>query len=101
MRQVKHIFIREFNEYFVSPIAYIVISIFLLITGWFFFSSFFRVNQASLRAFFSLLPFTFSLLVPAITMRLLSEEIKIGTYETLLTLPVTFYFTGRDLIIGT
>jgi len=48
MRQVKHIFIREFSEYFISPIAYIVISIFLLITGWLFFSSFFLSNQAAL-----------------------------------------------------
>ena len=96
MRQVKHIFIREFSEYFISPIAYIVISIFLLITGWFFFSSFFLSNQAALRAFFLLLPITFSFVVPAITMRLLSEEINIGTYETLLTLPVTF----RDVLLG-
>lgn len=96
MRQVKHIFIREFSEYFISPIAYIVISIFLLITGWFFFSSFFITNQATLRAFFLLLPITFSFVVPAITMRLLSEEINIGTYETLLTLPVTF----RDVLLG-
>lgn len=96
MRQVKYIFIREFSEYFISPIAYIVISIFLLITGWFFFSSFFLSNQAALRAFFLLLPITFSFVVPAITMRLLSEEINIGTYETLLTLPVTF----RDVLLG-
>ena len=96
MKQVKHIFIKEFSEYFISPIAYIVISIFLLITGWFFFSSFFLSNQAALRAFFLLLPITFSFVVPAITMRLLSEEINIGTYETLLTLPVTF----RDVLLG-
>jgi len=96
MIQVKHIFTREFSEYFISPIAYIVISIFLLITGWFFFSSFFLSKQASMRSFFMLLPITFSFVVPAITMRLLSEEIKVGTYETLLTLPVTF----RDVLLG-
>jgi len=96
MIQVKHIFTREFSEYFISPIAYIVISIFLLITGWFFFSSFFLSKQASMRSFFLLLPITFSFVVPAITMRLLSEEIKVGTYETLLTLPVTF----RDVLLG-
>jgi ABC-2 type transport system permease protein len=96
MRQVKHIFIKEFSAYFISPIAYIVISIFLLITGWFFFSTFFLSNQANLRSFFALLPITFSFVIPAITMRLLSEEINIGTYETLLTLPVTF----RDVLLG-
>jgi ABC-2 type transport system permease protein len=96
MHQVAHIFKKEFKSYFVSPIAYIVISIFLLVTGWFFFSTFFIYNQASLRGFFSLLPFIFSFVVPAITMRLFSEELNVGSYETLLTLPVTFI----DVIIG-
>lgn len=47
-----------------------VIAIFLVVTGWFFFSTFFIQDQASLRAFFNLLPITFSLVVPALTMRL-------------------------------
>jgi len=90
MRQVTHIFKRELKVYFVSPIAYIVISIFLLVTGWFFFTTFFLFSQANLRNFFSLLPITFSFVVPAITMRLFSEELNVGSYEILLTLPVTF-----------
>jgi len=89
VRQAAHIFRKELGGYFVSPIAYIVISIFLLVTGWFFFSSFFLFNQATLRAFFGLLPITFSFLVPAITMRLFAEELNVGSYEILLTLPVT------------
>ncbi len=56
MRQVMHIFKKEFNAYFVSPIAYIVIAVFLIVTGWFFFMAFFLFNQASLRNFFTLLP---------------------------------------------
>ena len=96
MRQVTHIFKRELNVYFVSPIAYIVISIFLLVTGWFFFTTFFLYNQATLRNFFTLLPMTFSFVVPAITMRLFSEELNMGSYETLLTLPVTFL----DVVLG-
>lgn len=90
MRQVLRVFNKEFRTYFVSPIAYIVISIFLLVTGWFFFSTFFLYNQATLRNFFAMLPIIFSFVVPAITMRLFSEELNIGSYETLLTLPVTF-----------
>lgn len=90
MRQAVHIFKKEFKTYFISPIAYIVISIFLLVTGWFFFSTFFIFNQASLRNFFSMLPIIFAFVIPAITMRLFSEELNIGSYETLLTLPVTF-----------
>lgn len=90
MNQAVHIFKKELKTYFVSPIAYIVISIFLLVTGWFFFSTFFVFNQATMRNFFSLLPIIFSFVVPAITMRLFAEEFNVGSYETLLTLPVTF-----------
>ena len=56
MSQISTIFRKEFRTYFVSPIAYIVISIFLLVTGWFFFMTFFLYNQADLRNFFTLLP---------------------------------------------
>jgi len=96
MRQAIPIFKKEFRSYFVSPIAYIVIAIFLLVTGWFFFATFFLVGQANLRNFFSLLPIIFSFVVPAITMRLVSEELNIGSYEILLTMPVTL----TDVIIG-
>ena len=96
MHQVAHIFKKEFKSYFVSPIASIVISIFLLVTGWFFFSTFFIYSQASLRGFFSLLPFIFAFVIPAITMKLFSEELNVGSYETLLTLPVTFI----DVVMG-
>lgn len=96
MRQVLHIFQKEFKDYFVSPIAYIVISIFLLVTGWFFFMTFFLYNQAELRTFFSLLPMIFSFVIPAVTMRLFAEELSVGSYETLLTLPVT----ANDIILG-
>lgn len=93
---VKHIFKKEFKSYFYSPIAYIVISIFLLIIGWLFFSTFFLNDQASMVGFFSILPPTFAFIIPAVTMRLFSEEMNVGTYELLLTLPVTFL----DIIIG-
>ena len=83
MSPVIHIFKREFRAYMVSPIAYIVISVFLVVTGWFFFTPFFLQNQANLRNFFSLLPLIFSFAIPAITMRLLSEEFSVGSYETL------------------
>jgi ABC-2 type transport system permease protein len=96
MRQVVHIFRKEFSTYFVSPIAYIVITIFLLVTGWFFFATFFLFNQANLRTFYTLLPVVFAFIIPAITMRLISEEINVGSDEILLTMPVTF----RDVILG-
>jgi ABC-2 type transport system permease protein len=67
-----------------------------VVIGWFFFSTFFLFNQASLRSFFNLLPIIFSFIIPAITMRLFSEELNLGSYEILLTLPVT----PRDIIFG-
>ena len=96
MRGVRQVFKRDFKVYFLSPIAYIVISIFLILSGWFFFSTFFLFNQAEMRPFFSLLPILFAFIVPAVTMRLFSEELNTGSYELLLTLPVSV----RDVVIG-
>ncbi len=96
MRNIANIYYREFKSYFISPIAYIVISIFLVITGWFFFSPFFLYNQAELRDFFGLLPITFSFIIPAITMKLFSEEFNTGSYELLFSMPVTEF----DIILG-
>ena len=96
MTQIRHIAIKEFKDYFTSPIAYIVISIFLIVTGWFFFSTFFIYDRTSMRDFFLLLPTIFSFIIPAITMRLLSEEINVGSYEILLTMPVS----STDIAIG-
>lgn len=90
MTQIKTIALKEFTDYFISPIAYIVISLFLIVTGWFFFSTFFLYGRADLRDFFALLPMTFSFFIPAITMRLFAEEKNVGSYETLLTMPVSF-----------
>lgn len=96
MKNILYIFKKELKSYFVTPIAYIVISIFLLITGWFFFSTFFLYNQASLRNFFALLPITFAFVIPAVTMRLFSEEMNVGSYEILATLPLNF----TEIIMG-
>ncbi len=96
MRQFVSILKKELADYFFSPIAYIVIVIFLFVTGWLFFSTFFLFNQASMRNFFSLLPIIFSFVMPAITMRLFSEELRQGSYELLITLPLTH----RNIIVG-
>ncbi len=87
---------KELSGYFTTPIAYIVITVFLVITGWFFFSTFFLYNQAELRGFFQLLPLVLSFVVPAITMRLFSEEKHSGSFEILMTLPVS----ARDVVLG-
>lgn len=83
------LFKKELMSYFNSPIAYIFIGVFLVVGNWLFFNSFFVIGQASLRNYFSLLPWMFLFLAPAITMRVWAEEKKSGTIEFLLTLPVT------------
>ncbi len=87
---------KELMSYFTTPIAYIVISVFLIVTGWFFFSTFFLYNQAELREFFRLLPVIFAFVIPAVSMRLFSEEKNTGTFEILMTLPVSI----NDVVIG-
>jgi ABC-2 type transport system permease protein len=80
---------KELRSYFASPVAYIVLTVFLLICGWFFGSSLFLMGQASMRNLFTIIPFIFTIFVPAITMRLVSEERKTGTFELLVTMPVS------------
>ena len=82
------IFRRELRSSFQSPIAYVVIVVFLSIVGWFFSSNLFLMNVASLRIVFELVPLVFLFFVPAITMRTLAEEQKTGTLELLTTKPV-------------
>ncbi len=82
------IFRREIRSYFNSPVAYVVIVVFLAIVGWFFTSNLFVANVASLRVMFELVPWVYLFFIPAITMRLLAEEKKSGTLELLTTKPV-------------
>ncbi len=80
---------KEIRGMFTTPIAYIVIAIFLVATGFFFFKDYFYFNQAEMRNFFQLLPLVFTFVVPAVTMRLFAEEKQSGSIEILLTLPVS------------
>ena len=79
---------REIRSFFNSPMAYIVLGVFLLLSGYFYFNTLFLVGQASLREFFNLAPLLFVVFAPALTMRLLAEERKSGTIELLLTMPI-------------
>lgn len=82
---------RELAAHFSSPVAYIVTGLFLIFSGFLFFSTFFLVGRAELRNFFSLLPILFAFFIPALTMRLLAEEKRSGTIETLFTMPVSAF----------
>jgi len=94
------LFKKELMGYFNSPIAYIFIGVFLVVGNWLFFKNFFLIEQASLRAYFDLLPWIFLFISPAITMRLWAEEKKSGTIEFLLTLPVTDWQVVLAKFIG-
>jgi ABC-2 type transport system permease protein len=96
MSKVIPIFRRELFAYFNSPMAYIVISVFLIFTGWFFTSQLFLANDSSLRSVFNTIPFIFIFFAPAITMRLLTEERRSGTIELLVTLPLS----DLEIVLG-
>jgi ABC-2 type transport system permease protein len=91
MRTVWTIARRELASYFTSPLAYVFLVIFLLLAGFFTFTAgaFFERGEAGLAAFFAWHPWLYLVLVPAVGMRLWSEERRAGTLELLLTLPVT------------
>lgn len=82
------LFRRELAAYFQTPVAYVVAVIFLVATSLIFFSVFFLYDRAELRQFFSVLPLLLGVVVPALSMRLIAEERRRGTYEILATLPL-------------
>jgi ABC-2 type transport system permease protein len=96
LKNIFTIFKREFQSFFNSPIAYIVITVFLLFSGWLFFQQFFLVGQASMRPLFGLIPVLFMFFAPAITMRLIAEERKTKTISLLMTLPIG----NAEIILG-
>ena len=91
MRNIFVIAKRELGSYFSSPVAYVFLVIFLLLTGFFTFTAgqFFERGEASLGAFFGWHPWLYLVLVPAAGMRLWAEERRGGTLELLMTMPIT------------
>jgi len=87
------IFRRELKSYFATPVAYVFIVIFLALAGalTFYLGGFYERGQADLQPFFNFHPWLYLFLIPAVGMRLWSEERKSGTIELLLTLPVTMW----------
>jgi ABC-2 type transport system permease protein len=91
MRNTLLIMRRELGGYFATPVAYVFLVIFLALAGAFTFylGNFFERGQADLQSFFSFHPWLYLFLIPAISMRLWSEERKSGTIELFLTLPIS------------
>jgi ABC-2 type transport system permease protein len=93
LKAVRIILRRELASYFATPIAYVVLVIFLFFMNLFAlsFGSLFERGQADLKPFFSFLPWLYLFLIPAISMRLWAEERRSGSIELLLTQPVTLW----------
>lgn len=91
MKNILPITKRELYGYFATPVAYVFIVIFLFLSGLFTFylGSFYERGQADMQSFFGFHPVLYLFLVPAISMRLWSEERKSGTIELIMTLPVS------------
>ena len=96
----KNLFIKEFGNYFKTPLGYVFLVIFLFGIGYLTFEpgrgSFFYMREASMSSFFKYIPWMFLFMVPAVSMRLWADERKSGTIELLLTMPITV----REAVIG-
>jgi ABC-2 type transport system permease protein len=98
---MKSILLREIKSFFGSPIGYLVIAIFLLLNGlflWVFEGDFNILNSgfADLTPFFTIAPWILIFLIPAVTMKSFSEEIKQGTIELLVTKPISIW----EVVLG-
>jgi ABC-2 type transport system permease protein len=91
MNAVNNVMRRELSGYFATPVAYVFLIIFLVMTGIFTFylGNFYERGYADLDPFFRFHPWLYLFLVPAISMRLWAEERRLGTIELLFTLPLT------------
>jgi ABC-2 type transport system permease protein len=103
MHHVGSVYRKEMRAYLVSPIPYILVALFALGVSVVFFTGsgrqlprFWDLSTATLENLFQVIPIAFAIIVPALTMRLWSEEVRTGTIESLCTLPVS---TGA-LVMG-
>lgn len=96
MNRIFLLFKREIKKYFDSPLAYIIIIVFLIMSGWMFSSTIFLINRVTIENFIINVPLLLIFFVPAIAMQLLAEEFNSGTIEILGSLPIK----DREIIGG-
>ena len=96
MHNIKAVYFKEMKAYFNSPMAYIFLVVFAIITGYFFTRTFFLFNQSDMRSLFNIIPLVYLFFIPAITMGLIAREKNIGTMEVISTLPLNDF----DFVIG-
>lgn len=96
MKIIKAIAVKEWRGWWTSPTGYIFAGLLLVVANWLFFNDLFVLGQAQTKQLFSTLAFLLSMFVPAIAMGLLADEKKAGTWEVLLTGPVS----ERQMVMG-
>lgn len=105
LNALRAVYVRELAAYFLTPLAYVFIAIFLLALGAFTFEigRFFETNQADLAPFFVFHPWLYLVFLPAVAMRLWADETRGGTLELLLSLPAPVWAlaTGKFLAAWT
>lgn len=87
---------KELKHYLDAPHSYVLITVFLIINGYFFAQPLFLINQANLNSIMDVAPLILTFFIPAITMKLIAEEKKTQTIEIILTLPLT----EEEIILG-
>ena len=96
MHNILTIYKKELRSFFTTPLAYIFLVVFALVTGYFFTNTFFLYNQSDMRSLFGIVPLVYLFFIPAVSMGLISREKSLGTIEIITTLPVM----ERDIVIG-
>ncbi len=96
MHNILSIYKKEMRSFFTTPMAYIFLVVFALVTGYFFTNTFFLYNQSDMRSLFSIIPLVYLFFIPAVSMGLISREKSLGTIEIITTLPIR----ERDIVIG-
>lgn len=96
MRNIPALTWREINATFFSPLAYVVLTLYLFFSGFFFFLILETSKRASMTGLIGILTFLFLISIPLLTMRLISEEYRSGTIESLMTAPIT----DAEVILG-
>ena len=96
MHNILTIYKKELRSFFNTPMAYIFLVVFALVTGYFFTNTFFLYNQSDMRSLFGIVPLVYLFFIPAVSMGLISREKSLGTIEIITTLPVR----ERDIVIG-
>lgn len=99
MQNIKTLITKELKSYFDHPAGYVFLVIFLVVSNYFFYRTIMFSELASTRPLFDLMPWLMLFLVPAVTMKLFAEERKSGTWEILLTQPLSelSYVVGKWL----